>query len=95
MKGWGPKVRYIPRSQGNRHFWRDIPDIPEVPDKFEKKKLCSISFPIKIFGKEGPFQGIKRESRNWRPRQMWSSKTFAGWDARLPFMDSADKSHQS
>ena len=34
-------------------FWRDIPgfcrDIPEVPEKFEKKKVC-VQFPFPIFG---------------------------------------------
>ena len=36
-------------TQGINLFWRDIPgfrgDIPEAPEKFEKKKLCSIFGP--------------------------------------------------
>ena len=36
-------------AQGNQTFWRDIPgfcrDIPEVPEKFEKKNMCSILVP--------------------------------------------------
>ena len=42
-------------AQGNQTFWRDIPefcrDIPGVPEKFEKKGLCSILVPYyKIVG---------------------------------------------
>ena len=51
VKGWGPKVRYAPRNQGNQTFFlgRDIlgfcRDIPEEPEKFEKKGLGSILIP--------------------------------------------------
>ena len=39
-------------TQGNQTFWRDIPgfcrNIPGVPDKFEKKGLCSILVPYRL-----------------------------------------------
>ena len=42
MKGWGPKKFGMSlETQGIKLFWRDIPgfcrDIPEAPEKFEKK----------------------------------------------------------
>ena len=44
MKGWGPKSSICPsKTRGIKLFWRDIPgfcrDIPEGPEKFEKKKF--------------------------------------------------------
>ena len=42
--GGGQKVRYVPRNTGKtKPFGRDIPgfcrDIPEVPEKFDKRKF--------------------------------------------------------
>ena len=43
VKGGGQKVRYVLETQGIKFFWRDIPgfcrDIPETPEKFEKKNV--------------------------------------------------------
>ena len=49
-EGVGAKKFGMPfETQGNQTFWRDIPgfcrDIPGVPEKFEKKSLCSILVP--------------------------------------------------
>ena len=46
------KVRYVPRNQADQTFLAAYPgilrDIPEVPEKFEKKKVSvQFSFPIK------------------------------------------------
>ena len=42
-RGGGQKVRYVPQNQGNQTFLAGYPgicrDIPEVPEKFEKKKF--------------------------------------------------------
>ena len=52
MKGWGPKSSVCPSKPGKTLlFGWDIPgccwDIPEVPEKFEKKKFCvQFSSPI-------------------------------------------------
>ena len=45
MNGWGPKSSVCPsKHRETKLFWRDIPgfcrDIPRVPEKFEKKKVC-------------------------------------------------------
>ena len=52
--GGGRKVRYVPRCQGNQTFWRGIPefcrDIPEVPEKFEKRKF---EFNFRSLSKQG------------------------------------------
>ena len=50
VNGWGPKSSIRPfETREIKLFGRDIPgfcrDIPEVPEKFEKKGLCSISGP--------------------------------------------------
>ena len=34
MKGWGPKVQYVPPNQGNLTF---LAGYPGVPEEFEKK----------------------------------------------------------
>ena len=49
-EGVGPKkFGMSPKTREIKLFWRDIPgfcwDIPEVPEKFEKKSLCSIFVP--------------------------------------------------
>ena len=49
-RGGGQKVRYVPRNQGNQTFLADFLgfcwEIPEVPEKFEKKKVyVQFSFP--------------------------------------------------
>ena len=52
MKGWGPKKFGMPlETREIKVFLRDIPgfcrDIPEAPEKFEKKKsLGSIFVPL-------------------------------------------------
>ena len=47
MKGWGPKKFGMSfENQGNQTFWRDIPDIPRAPEKFEKKKFVFNSRPL-------------------------------------------------
>ena len=49
------------KTQGNQTFWRDIPgfcwDIPGVPEKFEKKSLCSILGPLKLRYFRKPLRG--------------------------------------
>ena len=50
MKEWGPKSSVCPSKPGKSNFFgRDSPgfcrDIPGAPEKFEKKKLCSILVP--------------------------------------------------
>ena len=50
VKGWGPKSSVCPsKPRETKLFRRDIPrfclDIPGVPEKFEKKSLCSILVP--------------------------------------------------
>ena len=47
MKGWGPKSSVCPSKPGKSNFFGGISrdfgsDIPAVPEKFEKKSLCSI-----------------------------------------------------
>ena len=64
VKGWGPKSSVCPsKPRESNFFWRDIPgfcrDIPEAPEKFEKKKLGSILVPYqdwKIKSREAIFK---------------------------------------
>ena len=51
MKGWGPKSSVCPsKSRESNFFWRDIPgfcrDIPEAPEKFEKKMFGFNFWPL-------------------------------------------------
>ena len=51
MKGWGPKSSVSPsKPRESNFFWRDIPgfcrDIPEAPEKFEKKMFGFNSRPL-------------------------------------------------
>ena len=75
VKGWGPKSSVCP----SKVFWRDIPgfcrDIPEVPEKFERKKFVfnfrSLTCPAPTFGglwqqREHPFCAIR-----WRSPGRW------------------------
>ena len=53
VKGWGPKSSVCPSKPGKiKLFGRDIPgfcrDITAVPEKLEKKCLCSISIPYTL-----------------------------------------------
>ena len=45
---WGPKVRYVPRAQGNlgRISWDFCMDIPGVPKKSERKKCMFNCWPL-------------------------------------------------
>ena len=50
MKGWGPKVRYVPRNQGNQTFLAGYPgNLPGYPSgarkSLRKESLCSIFVP--------------------------------------------------
>ena len=54
MKGWGPKSSVCPsKPRESNAFWRDIPgccrDIPEAPEKFEKKTF-GFNFWPQVFG---------------------------------------------
>ena len=48
-RGGGQRVRYVPWSRGKQPFggisWDFCRDIPETPEKFEKKSLYSILVP--------------------------------------------------
>ena len=51
VKGWGPKSSVCPsKPRESNFFWRDIPgfcrDIPEAPEKFEKKMFGFNSRPL-------------------------------------------------
>ena len=57
VKGWGPKVRYVPQNQGDQLFWRDIPgfcwDIQESARKVREKKVYVQLAPLLELAKEG------------------------------------------
>ena len=53
VNGWGPKKFGMSfETQGNQTFGRDVPgfcrDIPELPEKFEKRKFVFNFWPIKV-----------------------------------------------
>ena len=53
MKGWGPKSSVCPsKPRETKLFWRDIPgfcrDIPEAPEKFEKKMFGFSFWPLNV-----------------------------------------------
>ena len=67
MKGWGQKIRYVPRNQGIKLFWRGIPifcwDMPAVPEKFEKTNAFNFwppnpASPRVSLGQTGVISGV-------------------------------------
>ena len=69
MKGWAPQKFDMPlETREIKHFWRDIPrfrwDIPAVPKKLGKKKVC-VQFLAPNLGKHKPMSKKKsqRETR--------------------------------
>ena len=62
MKGWGAKKFGMSlETQGIKLFWRDIPgfcrDIPEAPEKFEKKMFGFNSRPLEKSSLHEVWQG--------------------------------------
>ena len=67
VKGWGPKKFGLSlKTRETKLFWRDLPgccrDIPEVPKKFEIKKVC-VQFCARKYVVGGLFSGICKRGR--------------------------------
>ena len=74
MKGWGPKSSVCPsKPRAKKLFWRDIPgfcwDIPEAPEKFEKKMFGFNSRPL-----HSPKLGGRLRGRTATPRSKKGSE---------------------
>ena len=68
MKGWAPKSSVCPSKPRESNFFGGISrDIPEAPEKFEKKMFGFHSRPLNLREKESdprvPLQKAKLENR--------------------------------